>query len=178
MRSGLEVHMRFLGKNNDRMNINVLKIILLIALILSFKLNAQQKVYYKKEIGKFKENEKFYVNKKVKDVLKDLKINFDLAYVGGGWYEETSFIAIRFNTRKEDHLLQKNGTKPARLTLFIKERDSETNKLFYSETKRIAFYRDSLKNKSNAQILKDYKNLTVLMIYANSEEAETKKGVN
>lgn len=160
------------------MNKYVLKIILPIILVFTFKLNAQQKVYSKQKIGKFKENEKFYINKKVKDVLRDLKINFDLAYVGGGWSEEMSFITFRFNNRKESYQLQQKGINPARLTLFIKEQDAETNKLFYSETKRIAFYRDSLKNKSNQQILKDYKNLTVGMIYANSEEPETKKGVN
>ncbi|REC43619.1 hypothetical protein [Chryseobacterium sp. 5_R23647] len=157
------------------MNKYVLKIILPIILVLTFKLNAQQKVYYKQEIGKFKENEQFYLNKKVKNVLRDLKVNFEIAYVGGGWSEETSFITFRFNNRKDDYQLQQKGIKPARLTLFIKERDVETNKLFYSVTKRITFYRDSLKNKSNKQILKDYKNLTVAMIYANSEQPEIKK---
>jgi hypothetical protein len=152
------------------MNKYVLKIILPIILVLTFKLNAQQKVYSKHEIGKFKENEQFYLNKKVKDILRDLKVNFEIAYVGGGWSEETSFIALIFNNKTDDYQLKQKGIKPARLMLFIKERDVETNKLFYSETKRITFYRDSLKNKSNAQILKDYKNLTVAMIYANSEQ--------
>ncbi|WP_315057251.1 hypothetical protein [Chryseobacterium indoltheticum] len=86
-----------------------------------------------------------------------------------------SFIVLRFNNRKDEYQLQQKGVKPARLTLFIKEQDLETNKLFYSETKRIGFYRDSLKNKSNAQILKDYKNLTLGIIYANSEQPEIKK---
>lgn len=86
-----------------------------------------------------------------------------------------SFIVLRFSNRKDEYQLQQKGIKPARLTLFIKEQDVETNKLFYSETKRIGFYRDSLKNKSNQQILKDYKNLTIGMIYANSEQPETKK---
>lgn len=158
-----------------KMNINVSRIILLIILIFTFKLNAQQKVYSKQEIGKFKENENFYLNKKVKDVLRDLKVNFEIAYVAGGWSEEMSFIVLRFSNRKDEYRLQQKGIKPARLTLFIKEQDVETNKLFYSETKRIGFYRDSLKNKSNQQILKNYKNLTVGMIYANSEEPETKK---
>ncbi|WP_426474473.1 hypothetical protein [Chryseobacterium balustinum] len=157
------------------MNKYVLKIILPAILVFTFKLNAQQKVYSKQEIGKFKENEQFYLNKKVKNVLRDLKVNFEIAYVGGGWSEETSFIALRFNNKTDEYQLQQKGIKPARLTLFIKERDVETNKLFYSETKRITFYRDSLKNKSNKQILKDYKNLTVAMIYANSEQQETKK---
>lgn len=152
------------------MNKYVLKIILPAILVFTFKLNAQQKLYSKQEIGKFKENEQFYLNKKVKNVLRDLKVNFEIAYVGGGWSEETSFIALRFNNKTDEYQLQQKGIKPARLTLFIKERDVETNKLFYSETKRITFYRDSLKNKSNKQILKDYKNLTVAMLYANSEQ--------
>lgn len=157
------------------MNKYVLKIILPAILVFTFKLNAQQKVYSKQEIGKFKENEQFYLNKKVKNILRDLKVNFEIAYVGGGWSEEMSFIVLRFNNRKDEYQLQQKGIKPARLTLFIKEQDVETNKLFYSEIKRIGFYRDSLKNKSNAQILKDYKNLTVAMIYANSEQPEIKK---
>lgn len=158
-----------------KMNKYVLKIILPVILVFTFKLNAQQKVYSKQEIGKFKENEQFYLNKKVKDVLRDLKVNFEIAYVGGGWSEETSFITFRFNNRKDDYQLQQKGIQPARLTLFIKERDAKTNKLFLSGEKRIAFYRDSLKNKSNQQILKNYKNLTVGMIYANSEQPEIKK---
>jgi hypothetical protein len=150
------------------------KIVLLFSLIFSFKLSCQQKIYSKQEIGKFKKNEKFYLNKKVKDVLKDLKVNFETAFFGGGWIEETSFISLRFNKVKDYNQLQARGLKPAKMTIFIKEQDTETNKLFFSDPRKV-IYRDSLKNQSNKRILKAYKNLTVLMIYANSEEAKTKE---
>ncbi|AZB28924.1 hypothetical protein EB354_06455 [Chryseobacterium balustinum] len=100
------------------MNKYVLKIILPAILVFTFKLNAQQKVYSKQEIGKFKENEQFYLNKKVKNILRDLKVNFEIAYVGGGWSEEMSFIVLRFNNRKDEYQLQQKGIKLARLTLF------------------------------------------------------------
>ena len=148
-------------------------ILILLVLNFSFKLRSQQKVYFKQEIGKFEENQKFYHGKKVKDVLKDLKVDIEFAILGGGSVEESNFISLRFDNKKDYNQLQEKGIDPARLTLFIKESDSKTNKLFYSEERK-TIDRDHLKNKSNIKILKDYANFTIIMIEANSQQPKTK----
>ncbi|MCY0968211.1 hypothetical protein [Chryseobacterium wangxinyae] len=157
------------------MKVFVFKIVFAVILVVTLKISAQQKVYSKNDIGKFKENEKFYLNKNVKNVLRDLKINFETASFGGCGSEEMCFIVLRFDARKDYFKLIKNGIKPARLMIFIKEHDQKTNKLFSPDKNRLEIERNHLKNNSNIRILKDYKKFIVAMIYANSEQQETKK---
>lgn len=172
----VKVRMPFWRKiNNMKFDLTQSKKIILLVFILSLglQLNAQEKVYFKQGIGKFEKNKNFYINKKVKDILKDLKVNFETVIFGGGWSEESNFIALRFNNSKDSNKLKEKGIDPAKLTLFIKEYDPETNKLFYSEKRKI-ISRDSIKNKS---ILKGYKELTILEIIANSEQPKIERGV-
>jgi len=157
------------------MKIDVFKIVFIVILVFTLKINAQQKVFSKKEVGKFKENEKFYLDKNVKNILHDLKINFEIASFGGCGSEEMCFITLRFDDRKDYSRLLKNGLKPARLTIFIKEHDQKTRKLFSSDNNRMEIEREHFKNKSNIRMLEDYKKFIVAMIYANSEQPETKK---
>ncbi|NIF04933.1 hypothetical protein F3J23_05715 [Chryseobacterium sp. Tr-659] len=147
---------------------NIYTFILLITLIFSFKMNAQEKITSKQNVGKFQAQKNYYTGKKVKDLLKDLKLDIQLVTFGGGSPETNNFITIRFidDIRNSD-----KNAKSAKITLFIKEHDSDTNKLFQNTPglkKRIK--RDSAKHKSNEDLLKDYQNLTIIDIYASSEK--------
>ncbi|WP_124531893.1 hypothetical protein [Chryseobacterium sp. KBW03] len=147
---------------------NTFTFILLITLSFFYKMNAQEKVSSKQTIGTFEVKKNNYIEKKVKDLLKDLKLDIQLVTFGGGSPEANNFITIRFidDIRNSD-----KNAKSAKITLFIKEHDSITNKLFQSTSglkKRIK--RDNVKYKTNEDILKGYENLTIIEIYANSDK--------
>ncbi|UKB81885.1 hypothetical protein LF887_12770 [Chryseobacterium sp. MEBOG06] len=147
---------------------NTFTFILLITLSFFYKMNAQEKVSSKQTIGRFEVKKNNYIGKKVKDLLKDLKLDIQLVTFGGGSPEANNFITIRFidDIRNSD-----KNAKSAKITLFIKEHDSTTNKLFQSTSglkKRIK--RDNVKYKTNEDILKRYENLTIIEIYANSDK--------
>ncbi|MGX5684099.1 hypothetical protein ACWKWW_06015 [Chryseobacterium cucumeris] len=147
---------------------NILTFTLLIALSFFYKMNAQEKVSSKQTVGRFEAKKNNYTGKKVKDLLKDLKLDIQLVTFGGGSPEANNFITLRFidDVRNSD-----KNAKSAKITLFIKEHDSATNKLFQSTSgvkKRIK--RDPVKYKTNEDMLKGYENLTIIEIYANSEK--------
>lgn len=140
---------------------------LLLSLSLFFKVNAQEKVFLKQDVGKFAINKNYYKGKKVKDLLKDLKLDIQLLIIGGGTSEENNFVAIRFidSTNNPDI-----NAKSAKMTLFIKERDEQTNKLFLNDSSFKRIKRDNVKYKSNEDLLRVYENLTILDIDASSEK--------
>ncbi|MFZ4928822.1 hypothetical protein [Chryseobacterium sp. Mn2064] len=150
--------------------IKKLSVSLLIIVISHFsQINAQEKIYSKNDIGKFEINKKYYLGKKVKDVLSDLKVDIQLIILGGGTVEENNFIAIRFidNTNNPEV-----NAKSAKLTLFVKERDHKTNSLFLSTPsgfKRI-YKKDEEQYKTNEDLLKAYENLSIIDISASSEK--------
>ncbi|MGH1517438.1 hypothetical protein [Chryseobacterium sp. JK1] len=148
--------------------IKKLSVSLLIIVISHFsQINAQEKIYSKNDIDKFEVNKKYYLGKKVKDVLSDLKVDIQQIILGGGT-EANNIISIRFIDKISN---QEINFKPARINLFIKERDNETNSLFRTGTgyKKI-IKRDSVRYKTNEDILKEYENLTIIDIYASSEK--------
>lgn len=102
-----------------------------------------------------KHNESYYKDKKVKDLVEDLKIDIKIAAFDGGWSEEQSFISLRFDDKKH------------KIIIFIKEQDPKTNNLFLnknSNTLRKVF-RDDHPNNTNIKMLSQYLGLTITHIY-------------
>ena len=128
----------------------VTKIFFIIAVGLSTGISAQKKIVNQQNIEKFQTNKNLYIGEKVKVLLKDLKAEIKTASFYGGWSEEASRITLRFKDDK------------SKLVIFVKEHDSETNKLFINKgnsQKRID--RDGKKYQSNEDILTKYENLTI-----------------
>lgn len=133
----------------------VTKIFFIIAVGLSTVISAQRKIVNQQNIEKFKTNKNLYIGKKVKVLLKDLKAKIKTASFYGGWSEEASRITLRFEDDK------------TKLVIFVKEHDSETNKLFLNKgnsQKRID--KDGKIYRSNDDILKKYENLTITDLLA------------
>ncbi|MDQ1095363.1 MULTISPECIES: hypothetical protein [Chryseobacterium] len=124
-----------------------IKLFIVVLLLAAFNIKAQANL-------PLKHNKEYYKNKKVIDLINDLKIDIKAASFYGGWSEEMNRISLRFND------------KDTKIIIFIKDHDAETNKLFLNTdpntSKKID--RNYNKNMSNSGMLSKYLNLTILYI--------------
>lgn len=131
---------------------NTIKIFAILFLLLSYGCKAQQMVQIPNEVYKLKENEKQFLNKPLKNILKEIKPDIKIAF---GTLDTPSYFVFRFINIQELNNGGAIGQNNLSLIVYVKEPIEE-----WSNGKRPK----DLELKWTKEDLEKYGNYTVIRI--------------
>jgi hypothetical protein len=97
---------------------NTLKIFALLLILLNFSCKAQQMVQTTKDVYKLKTNEQLFINKPLKDLLKEIKPEIKTGYASN---EDTFFFIFKFITHEQQK--KNEGSYEDRVSLYVYVKD-------------------------------------------------------